>query len=173
MKRDLRQILITALLISIGVILPLFTHLIAAGNVLLPMHLPILIGGFVLKRKYAILVGFLTPIISNVLTGMPMTVPMLPIMIFELTTYALVANTLYQAFHKNIYFSLVVSMIAGRFIALLVVLVLTKVFQVTMLAPIAYIVAAISTGFIGILIQLLIIVPTVVVLKKTKFFKEA
>ncbi len=81
-----KTLTLSALLIAIGVILPMLTHYIAAGNIILPMHIPVLVAGLILKPRYALIVGAMTPIISSILTGMPPLFPILPIMVFELST---------------------------------------------------------------------------------------
>lgn len=154
-----KELTLAAILIALGIIIPMFTHYIAAGNVLLPMHIPVLIAGFVLKPRYAVLVGVLTPILSSVLTGMPPTFPMLPIMVFELATYALVASILRQKLNLNIYLILIISLICGRIVATIVVFILIAKFNAPFPSAIVFITNSISTGIIGIIIQLIIIPP--------------
>ena len=48
MKVQTRQLALTALFIALGLVLPFFTAQIPTiGRALLPMHLPILLAGFV------------------------------------------------------------------------------------------------------------------------------
>lgn len=154
-----KDLTISALLIAMRLIIPMFTHYIAAGNILLPMHIPVLIAGLVLKPRYAVIVGIITPILSSVLTGMPPMFPMLPIMIFELATYALVASILKNKLNLNIYLILIISLICGRIIAALIAQILIVGFNAPFPSGIVFITTAITTGYIGIIIQLIIVPP--------------
>lgn len=161
-----REITISAILIALGVIIPMFTHYIAAGNIILPMHIPVLIAGLLLKPRYAVIVGVTTPILSSVLTGMPPAFPMLPIMIFELAAYALVASILFRVKNLNIYVALIISLIIGRVVALVVVFIMIQFFNPPFQSATIFIANAISTGWIGIVIQLIIIPPLVMAVNK-------
>ncbi len=161
-----RELAISAMFIAIAVVLPMVTHSIAAGPVLLPMHIPVLIGGLVLRPRYALIVGVLSPIISNLLTNMPPTFPMLPIMIFELGVYGLVASILLNKFNVNIYVTLVCSMVIGRLVAGIVVVILVKFFEAKMPVFDVYLLNSIKTGLPGIIIQLLIIPPVAIAVRK-------
>ncbi len=160
------KLTLVSIFIALGIALPSVTHFIAAGNVLLPMHLTIFIAGCILKPKYAVIVGALTPILSSLLTQMPPAYPMLPIMVFELAAYALVISYLRNVYKLNIYLCLILSMVVGRIVAMLVVLFLIVVFKEQMSA-IPFIVNAVKTGIIGIVIQLLIVPPIVISLEKS------
>ncbi len=161
-----KDLTISALFIALGVILPMFTHYVAAGNIILPMHIPVLIAGLILKPRYALIVGTLTPIVSSVLTQMPPIFPMLPIMVFELAAYALIASILKHKYNLSIYIILIISMICGRIIAALVAQVLIVGFNAPFENGLAFITAAITTGYIGIIIQILIIPPIVKTINK-------
>ena len=109
-----KKLTLSAVLLALGLILPFFTGQIQEiGNKLLPMHIPVLICGFVCGWKYGMLVGFITPLLRCVLFSMP--APMNAIcMAFELATYGIVAGILYGKLVKSklrIYISLLVSMI--------------------------------------------------------------
>lgn len=156
-----RKIVLSGLFIAFGVILPMIFHQFNMGGpAFLPMHIPVLIAGLFLGGTEGLMVGFITPIISSVLTGMPPAFPMLPIMMFELATYGFLAGTFAHKMKLNIYISLILSMIGGRIAAGIVVLVLAQFFGFQG-APIPFVQAAVITGLPGILIQL-VFVPIVV-----------
>ncbi|MFV0498643.1 MAG: ECF transporter S component [Bacilli bacterium] len=154
-----KNLSIASIYIAFGIIIPLCTHYLAAGNIILPMHIPIIIAGFTLKPKYAIIVGFTTPILSFLITGMPIFFPMLPIMVAELTTYTIAGWYFKQKMRVNIYLSLILTMIVGRTIAAIIAQILIMGFNAPFESGIAFISAAITTGIIGIVIQILIIPP--------------
>lgn len=69
-----RKITLSALCLTISILLPQTFHLIGfqqVGSIFLPMHLPIFISGMILGPIYGCLVGILAPFISFLLTGMP------------------------------------------------------------------------------------------------------
>lgn len=106
-----------AFFLALGLILPFFTGQIPEiGNKLLPMHIPVLICGFVCGPQYGLLVGFITPLFRSLLFGMP---PLLTAvgMAFELAGYGFVTGFLYKRLAKSklrIYASLFLAMIVGR-----------------------------------------------------------
>lgn len=157
-----KELVLSGLLIALGLVLPMAFHLFKAGGpIFLPMHIPVLLGGMILSPIFALLVGVLTPIVSNLLTSMPPLMPMLPIMIVELGLYGLVASILRKKLNLNVFISLIVSMIIGRIGAGLVVYVMTSVFAVQFAPPIAFVIGGISKGIPGIIIQL-IFIPIIV-----------
>lgn len=89
-------------------------HAFGLGSTFLPMHIPVLLAGFVISIPFAITVGALTPFLSSVFTGMPPLFPVMPYMVFELAAYGAVASILYRKLKVNVYISLIGSMIAGR-----------------------------------------------------------
>lgn len=163
-----KELVLSGLLIALGLVLPMAFHLFNAGGpVFLPMHIPVLLGGMILSPIFALLVGVLTPIVSNLLTSMPPLMPMLPIMIVELGLYGLVASILRKKLNLNVFISLIISMIIGRIGAGLVVYVMTSVFAVQFAPPIAFVIGGISKGIPGIIIQLIFIPIIVKALEKS------
>lgn len=167
MKRSLtRDITLSGLFIALGLVLPMLSHMIAAGNVLLPMHIPILIAGFCLSLPCAAAVGIITPILSSLLTGMPLLFPVLPYMAFELLTYAVVANILYRKFKLNSYVSLIISMVAGRIVSSFVVWILASFFTAKLPSPLIFLSGIVMKGAPGIILQILIIPPVIFILNR-------
>lgn len=155
-----KEIVLASVFIAMGFVLPMIFHFFSMGGpAFLPMHIPILIAGMVLTPKYAILVGIITPILSSVLTGMPPIYPMLPIMIVELATYGGIAALCIQKYKANYIVALLISMVAGRISAGIVVALLAIGLGLNM-QPMTYIIGAIITGFPGLLIQLFIVPGT-------------
>lgn len=166
-KRNLTKELVTSgLLLAIGILLPMAFHVFSmTGPVFLPMHIPVLIGGFLLSPILALLLGIITPLISSVLTGMPVIFPMGPIMAIELGIYGFVASLAYRKLKLPVIPSLIISMIAGRISAGLTVAALVQLFSVKM-NPVAFVQGAIITGLPGIVIQAIIIPSLVYALKR-------
>jgi hypothetical protein len=165
-KTAVRQITLAGLFIAIGLVLPMAFHVLGPGTTFLPMHIPVLIAGFSLGLPMAILVGTLTPLLSSLLTGMPLIFPVLPFMVFELGTYAMGASLFYRTFKWNVYVSLLLTMILGRITAMAAVWVLVNYTTAKLPNPLVFITGAVTAGGLGILIQLLLIPPIVILLRK-------
>jgi len=162
-----RKLTLSGLLLAIGLVLPIAFHAFGgAGKIFLPMHLSVLVAGFLLPPVNAVAVGMLTPFLSSLLTGMPVTFPMMPIMVIELGTYALVISLLNKKRIKSIYVKLIGAMLAGRIMAGLTVFLMVNLVGLKM-KPLLFVQGSIVTGLPGIIIQL-IMVPLVVKLLDQK-----
>ncbi|QUI22367.1 ECF transporter S component [Vallitalea pronyensis] len=156
-KLHVESIVYSGVLITIGIILPMIFHAVGgAGKVFLPMHIPVILAGFILSPVYAVGVGMLTPLISSLLTTMPLLYPICPIMMVELGTYGLVISLLSKAGVHNIFIKLLASMLVGRLMAGLTVYIMGVTLGLKF-DPIEYVKGAIVVGLPGLLIQWLII----------------
>lgn len=154
---SVRDLVISGLLLALGLIIPsIFHNTGISGKIFLPMHIPVLLGGFLLPPLFAMIVGIVTPIFSSLITGMPELFPMGVIMLFELGIYGLVASILYRKFRIPVIISLIISMIIGRIVAGIVVFLLIVSSTVDM-DPIIFVKSGIITGLPGIIIQLILI----------------
>lgn len=81
-----KRLVVSALMLALALVLPYFTGGIPAiGNLLLPMHLPVLLCGFLCGGPWGALVGFIAPLMRSVLTGgFPPMFPTALAMAFEL-----------------------------------------------------------------------------------------
>lgn len=109
-----------ALFLALGLVLPFFTAQIQQiGNKLLPMHIPVLLCGFVCGWQYGLAVGFVTPLLRSMMFTMPPMFPSAISMAFELAAYGAVSGMLYQLLPKknlNVYIALIGAMILGRLV---------------------------------------------------------
>ena len=97
----LRKRILAALFLAIGLILPFITMQIpAVGKMLCPMHIPVLLCGYICGGPYGLLIGIITPLLRGVLFGMPAIFPNAFCMAFELATYGLVAGILSEKMTK-------------------------------------------------------------------------
>lgn len=171
-KNSVREMVISSLFITMGLVLPVIFHFFGLGSAFLPMHIPVLLSGFILPMPYAVAIGAITPFLSSIITGMPPIFPIMPYMVFELTVYAAVVSILSKKMKLNAYFTLVGSMIAGRSVAGVVVWVMIVLFGVKFPDPFVFIASAVTTGIPGIIIQFVAIPPMVVILKKTNIIRN-
>ncbi|MEG1845609.1 MAG: ECF transporter S component [Oscillospiraceae bacterium] len=178
MKKIKAKTITTAgIIIALGVLIPQIFHLIGGkslGNMLLPMHLPILIGGFILPTVPAMLCGIIAPIISSLLTGMP-PMPRLIFMVFELAAYGFFTSLFFKKLKLNAILSLVLSMLCGRavyFLSLVIAINILGISITGMTSAWAAVLAAVSTGIIGIIVQIIIIPIIVIALKKAGIIND-
>lgn len=159
------------MLLALALLLPLVFHQFnLGGQVFLPMHIPILIGGFTLPWFFAGAVGFIAPLLSMLLTGMP-PMPGALAMAFELATYGAVAALLYRLVINNAggrLAALIGALLAGRVVAalanwLLLAVILGRTFSLVKFAYTVFVVAA-----PGIIIQLLLIPPLVAFIERSQ-----
>lgn len=118
-----QKLILSALFLAIGIILPFVTMQIpAVGNMLCPMHIPVLLCGFVCGAPYGAVVGLLTPLVRGMLFGAPVLFPNGIAMAFELAAYGAVTGILYKVTRNKlpelwaVYVTLVTAMISGRII---------------------------------------------------------
>ncbi len=160
-----RDISRAGLLGALGLALPMLFHLVGLGKVFLPMHIPILAGGFLLPPSLALLLGFVIPPLSTLLTGMPPVVPTLPLMIWELASLGGVTALLYRRLKAGLWLSLLGGLIGDRLALLLAVFLLGNYLGIN-LPPWGYVVGAVATGLPGIALQLVVIPPIVYWMEK-------
>ena len=116
-----KQLVLTALFIAIGVVLPQAFHMIPnAGSIFLPMHIPVLVAGYVVGPFFGAICGFLTPLLSHFIFGMPPT-PMLGQMLCELAVYGFMTGLLNKVLkiendYVKAYVVLILSMLCGRLV---------------------------------------------------------
>lgn len=115
-----RTMVLSAFFIALGILLPFITGQIPAiGSRLLPMHIPVLLAGFICGGPAGALVGLVTPLLRSLLFGFPPIFPTALAMAFELAAYGFVSGQVYRLLPKkpiNIYLSLFAALIAGRIV---------------------------------------------------------
>lgn len=123
MNRQIRlyKLLITALLLALGIVLPFLTGQIPViGQTISPLHIPAFIAGLTCGPGFGVMLGLVLPLLRSFLFGMPPLVPVALPMAFELAAYALVCGLTYPAFQKKmsrlpaLLLSMILAMVAGR-----------------------------------------------------------
>ena len=108
------------LCLALALVLPFLTGQIPQiGQMLSPMHIPVLLCGLVCGPTWGLLVGFIAPLLRSLLFGMPALFPSAIGMMFELATYGFVAGFLYRRLPKKpwrVYVSLLTAMLIGRIV---------------------------------------------------------
>ena len=117
-KLNIRTLVLAGLCLSLCLVLPLVTMQIPQiGSALAPMHIPVLLCGFICGWRYGLAVGFIAPLLRSITFGMPPLFPTATAMAFELAAYGLLTGLLYQLLPKKnlyIYVTLIASMLLGR-----------------------------------------------------------
>lgn len=170
-KQTTLKLVLSALCLTLGYVLPFFTGQIQAiGQMLLPMHLPVMLCGLICGWKYGLSVGALLPITRSLIFGMPLLYPNAVAMSFELATYGLVIGLLYTLFQKKhigvVYISLVSAMVAGRLVWGVAQIVLFALAGNVFTWQV-FVAGAISNAIPGMILQL-ILIPTLMF-----FFEKA
>ena len=118
MKLNTRKLVEAAMFMAIGLVLPFITGQIpAVGKALSPMHIPVLLCGFVCGWQWGMAVGLIAPILRSALFSMPAMYPTAIAMTFELAAYGALSGVLYKLLPRktwSIYASLILAMIGGR-----------------------------------------------------------
>lgn len=176
MKRNTAlNLSVSAMLLAIGYVLPFFTGQIQQiGNMLLPMHIPVMLCGLICGWKYGMMIGFIMPITRSLMFGMPVFYPSAVSMAFELATYGFVIGVVFSRLNKkgllSLYLSLISSMVIGRIIWGISMAVLLgikgKAFTLG-----AFVSGALLNAIPGIVIQLIVIPSVILVLDRVHLVK--
>lgn len=166
--------LYTVIATSASVVLPMLVHAVgvltgtdaALGQILLPMHIPVLVLGFCMGPWAGLAAGALSPVISYLITGMP-SLALLPCMIAEIAAYGILAG-FFRDMRLNSVCKILSVQILGRLARVLtasVIMFITKketVFLLTNLKSMIW-------GLPGIILQLVIVS---LIIRKTGRGKE-
>ena len=95
-SKEIFKITLSAIFLALAFVLPFLTGQIPEiGSMLCPMHIPVILCGFICGWKYGLIVGLVAPILRSLSLGMP---PLFPKKI------------------PFIYVALIISMLCGRII---------------------------------------------------------
>ena len=171
-KRNFKKVIFSAIFISIGLVLPLFTAQIKEiGDTLLPMHIPVMLCGLICGPQYGLAVGLVLPVLRAVLFSMPPLYPNSIWMSFELAAYGFVIGLLYlrskEKSTKYLYFCLITAMISGRIVWGIAKIILLgiggKMFTLR-----AFVAGGLLDAIPGIILQLILIPSIMSVINRTK-----
>ncbi len=159
----MKKLVYSAMCLALCLVLPFLTGQIPeVGNMLLPMHIPVMLCGFLCGSRWGAAVGFTAPLLRHLI----FTVPRMPAcigMAFELAVYGLVVGLLYRRLGKDlrsIYISLVCAMVGGRLVWGAAQLVIFGL-QGSAFPMSAFLAGAVTTAVPGIILQL-VLVPVLV-----------
>lgn len=172
--RIIRHLAFAAVCLALCLVLPFLTGQIPEiGNMLCPMHIPVLLAGFLCGPWWALGVGAVAPLLRFALFSMPPPLPTGLAMTFELLTYGLVSGLLYRLLPKkpgHIYVSLVGAMLAGRIVWGISSIIIYGAMGNPFTWPIFF-VGAFANAIPGIIVQIVLIPVLVLALQKTKLIE--
>lgn len=155
---------------ALALLLPFLTGQIPQiGSALSPMHIPVLLCGFVIGAPYGLIVGFIAPLLRFMLFQMPPIFPVGTAMAFELAAYGLTAGILYKMLPKKtpyIYVSLILSMLIGRVVWGVTMFVISFVAVKIQFSLAAFVAGAFIQAVPGIILHIILIPVIVIALKK-------
>ncbi len=163
-SRQIRKMTYAALYLGIALVLPFVTGQIPEiGKMLCPMHIPVLLCGFLCGWPWGLAVGFITPLLRSVLFGMPTMFPSAVAMAFELAAYGAVSGWMYQILPRvkgKVYIVLIIAMVAGRLVWGGAQMILSGLIH-SEFTPALFLAGAITNAIPGIVLHLALI-PVVV-----------
>ena len=171
-KKLLRMVL-AAFFLALAYVMPFLTGQIPEiGSMLCPMHLPILLCGFVCGWPWGLIVGLVAPVFRSLLTGgFPPMFPTAVCMAFELATYGAIAGLMHKILPKkkiSIYCSVVIAMLLGRLVWGVAMMICMGASGGTFTFA-AFLAGAITNAIPGIIVQLILVPILVVLIEKSKF----
>lgn len=169
-NKQVYNFILSAMFLALGIVLPFLTGQIKQiGNMLLPMHIPVMLCGLICGKYYGLAVGFITPLLRSLLFGMPHMYPNAVSMAFELATYGFVIGLLYSVSHwkctRSLMKCLIYAMITGRAVWGIVQFILLGGGAFTLKMFLA---GAVINAIPGIIIQLVLIPVIMVSLGRAK-----
>ena len=168
-RKNLFKLILSAMFLALALVLPFLTgQLQQLGNMLCPMHIPVILCGFFCGPLYGLAVGAIAPVLRFFMFGMPPLMPIGAAMSFELATYGLVSALMYRILPKKkpyIYVSLIVAMLSGRAVWGLVRAVMYGLGKAEFGMP-AFIAGAFTNAVPGIILQIVLIPILVMALEK-------
>lgn len=175
MKREtLNKLIISAMFLAIGMVLPSITMQIREiGNMLLPMHIPVMLCGVICGPLYGGAIGVILPIFRSLIFSQPNMYPNAVAMSVELCVYGVVIGLMYiltKRIRGGIFISLITSMLVGRIIWGLISPVLYYLNGSVFTLEI-FITRAFVEALPGIIVQLILIPTIILSLKKAKLIE--
>ena len=157
---NLLKMILAALFLAIAYVMPFLTGQIPEiGAMLCPLHIPVLLCGFICGWPWGLVVGFIAPLLRSFTLGMPPIFPTAVCMAFELATYGGIAGLMHRILPRKkpyIYLSLLMAMIACMGIN-------GGYFTIN-----AFLIGAFTNAIPGIMIQIVLIPILVMILDNPK-----
>ena len=166
----LHKMILSALFLALAFVMPFLTGQVPEiGSMLCPLHIPVLLCGFICGWPWGLLVGFIAPLLRSFALGMPPMFPTAVCMAFELAAYGTFCGLFHNVFPKKkayIYVTLLLSMIIGRIVWGIIMVICLGITGGAFTFA-AFLAGAFFNAIPGIALQV-IIVPLIVMLAESK-----
>lgn len=167
-RKQIQKLVYSALFLALTLVLPLLTGQIPQiGRALCPMHLPVLLCGFLCGWPWGMAVGFAAPFLRFAIFSAP-PMPNGIAMAFELAAYGFLAGFLSRRLTQKpvgVYASLILAMVGGR-IVWGVVRFLMAGLQGSEFPMSAFLAGAVLNSLSGIVLQLVLVPLLVLALRR-------
>jgi hypothetical protein len=158
----MRKLLLSALFIAMGIVLPMGFHAFGMGRAFLPMHIPVLFAGIYLGWRTGLVVGAATPALSGLLTGMPPFVPPTAFaMMVELPIYGVLVDVFYRLMRLRPAVAVALAALSGRVAYGLIGYLAFPLLGLPEVSPLYPVTAGLVASLPGVILQT-VVVPLVV-----------
>ena len=176
-KSKVYTMVLAAMFLALAYVLPFLTGQIPEiGAMLCPMHIPVLLCGFLCGGQWGALVGLSAPLLRSMILGMPPMFPTAVCMACELTGYGAVTGVLYRRIPERVkakrhgqklwlYLTLLTAMITGRIVWGVAMYLCTGI-NGGEFGMAAFLAGAVTNAIPGIVVQLLLIPVLIMALHK-------
>lgn len=174
-QNKILKMVLSALFLALAYVMPFLTGQIPEiGSMLCPMHIPVLLCGFICGWPWGLAVGFIAPLFRSLTLGMPPLFPTAVCMAFELASYGAISGFMHKLLPRKkpyIYCSLIVSMLAGRLVWGAAMLVCMGISGDSFTLS-AFFAGAVTNAIPGIIVQLIMVPILVMVLENPKLMNR-
>ena len=168
------KMILAALFLALAYVMPFLTGQIPeVGAMLCPLHIPVILCGFICGPYWGLAVGFIAPLLRSLVLGMPPLFPTAVCMAFELAVYGGVSGLMHRILPKKkpyIYCSLIIAMTLGRLIWGAAMMICAGIGG-TEFGFAAFVAGAFTNAIPGIIVQIVLIPVLVMVLDDPKVLK--
>ena len=166
---------LSALFLALAYVMPFLTGQVPEiGSKLCPLHIPVLLCGFICGPVWGAVVGFIAPLFRSLLTGgFPPLFPTAVCMAFELAAYGVVSGFMHKMLPKkkvSVYGSLIIAMIIGRIVWGCAMFICMSANGGAFTFA-AFIAGAFTNAIPGIIVQIILVPVLVMVLQNPQIFK--
>lgn len=173
-RNPVQKLAFAAMFLALSFVMPFLTGQIPEiGSMLCPMHIPVLLCGFICGWPWGLVVGLIAPLLRSLTLGMPPLFPTAVCMAFELAAYGAAAGIMHRILPKkkaSIYGSLLIAMIAGRIVWGCAMYIFMGI-DGSAFTFSAFVTGAFANAIPGIIVQIVLIPVLVMLLENPKFSK--
>lgn len=175
MNNKLLKMTLSAFFLALAFVMPFLTGQIPEiGSMLCPLHIPVLICGFVCGAPWGLTVGLIAPVLRSLILGMPPLFPTAICMAFELAAYGFVSGLMHKVLREKkiyIYISLLVSMLAGRLVWGVAMFICLGINGDSFTFS-AFLTGSVINAVPGIIVQIILIPIVVMLIENNKILKK-